>query len=49
MMIDRGSIQQHEEGDPSTFVTQDKKRNGRGRKYGSRRPPPNPNDSKIKV
>ena len=49
MMIARGMIQKHEEGDPSTFAAQDKKRKLRGRPYGSRKPALESKDSKRRL
>lgn len=36
MIISRGIIQKHEEGEPSTFVTQDNRKKGKGRPSNSR-------------
>jgi len=49
MMIARGRIQKHEEGEPSAFATQNKKRKGRGRTSGSRRSPLESKDSNKRL
>lgn len=44
-MISRGRIKKQEEGEPTTFVSQGKKRKGRGRPSNSRNPTPTSKDS----